>query len=136
MRAAMLLRAPATPAWIGLGLTLALAGCGPGPSAVVHSSKVELRLEEYRILPQTVIVPAGRIKLIARNTGLLTHNVAIELTHRDSTGQPVILVRTATVKPGQVSAPVKVTLARGTYTLVSTISNQSDLGMTGTLIAR
>ena len=55
-----------------------VAGCGDDPPYVPASGNVvNLRLDEYRVLPQRVTVPAGRIEIRARDTGRLTHNVVL-----------------------------------------------------------
>ena len=100
------------------------------------SRRVALSLDEYRILPQSVSVPAGRIRITAVNRGILTHNVTIELQRRDSNGHPVILADTSTIMPGATGTVVTPALRPGRYALLSTVSNQADLGMTATLVVR
>lgn len=136
MPAAMPTRAALATRWIALVLAaLALAGCGTS-TARLTSHELRLRLEEYRFVPQSVSVPPGLLKIVAYNAGALTHNVVIELHRHDSPGNAVIKAAIPTLLPGRLSVPIKVDLPPGRYTLVSTIANQADLGMTATLIVR
>jgi hypothetical protein len=55
-----------------------LAGCGDDtPYVPARGQTLRLRLDEYRILPARITVPAGRVDIVARDVGRLTHNVAI-----------------------------------------------------------
>ncbi|HST55824.1 MAG TPA: hypothetical protein VLJ42_08000 [Solirubrobacteraceae bacterium] len=115
---------------------LALGGCGETRSTHLDSRRVTLALDEFRIVPQRVSVPSGRIRILAHNRGILTHSVTVELEHRDAHGNPVILASTATVLPGASATVLTPALAPGRYALISRIANQADLGMTGTMIVR
>jgi hypothetical protein len=102
---------------------------------VVNGSVLRLRLDEFRITPPRVQVNAGRLKIIAFNTGQLTHNVKVELEHRDASGQPVVLGGTPTALPGgEVEA--KMVLTPGHYRMVDSLANHVDLGQFGTLIVK
>ncbi len=132
------MRARAVPAvrWLGLLLAgAALAGCSP-KTVTVTAHEVRLRLEEYRFVPQNVSVPPGRLKIVAYNAGSVTHNLVIEVTRGSARGGADIEAVIPTVLPGQTGTPLKVDLPPGRYTMVSTIANQADLGMTGTLTVR
>jgi hypothetical protein len=118
-----------------LAALLMLPGCGGGRPVVVNGSVLRLRLDEFRITPQLVQVPPGRLKIVAYNTGQLTHNLKIELAHRDSGGQPIVLGGTPTALPGgEVEA--KLTLKPGRYMMVDSLANHVDLGQFGTLIVK
>jgi uncharacterized cupredoxin-like copper-binding protein len=114
---------------------VAAAGCGDPAPVAVHNRTVGLRLDEYRILPKVVSAPAGSLRLIARNDGILTHNVAVETIPDDPSAQPTVLVRTRTLHPGERDIQT-VTVKPGRYRLVCTIANHDDLGQTGTLIVK
>ena len=43
---------------------------------------------KFRVLPERITVPAGRIRIVARNTGRLTHNVAVVQFDRDGGTPP------------------------------------------------
>jgi plastocyanin len=129
-----MLRAARLPGVL-LAAAVALAGCGQAAVVPVVNRTIALRLDEYRILPKRVSAPAGHLRLIARNTGILTHNVAVETIPSDPNAQPVVIVRTATLQPGARDVQ-NVTLKPGTYQLVCTLANHDDLGMTGRLIVK
>ena len=112
----------------------ALAGCGSDPPYVAAGGRtVDLRLDEYRVLPQRVTVPAGRIRIVARNTGRLTHNVAVVQFDRPlGEDEEKQYARTPTAHPGEV-VRTAVTLRPGKYRLVCTIANHDNLGQYGEL---
>jgi hypothetical protein len=114
-------------------LALAFAGCGEGEVFRTERPLLKITLDEYRIVPQNVSIRPGRTKLVVRNSGRLTHNLAIqdELPGGRFVEQPDR--RVATMQPGQTAEPIKVELTPGTYRLVCTIANHDDLGQFGTL---
>ncbi len=129
--AAALLR----PLVAALLATLLLAGCGAGQAARVTGHRLALTLDEYRILPQTVSVPAGALRITACNRGVLTHNVALQRGTLDS-DERTTLTGISTLLPGKCGSAPTTTLAPGRYLLVSTVGNQAVLGMAATLIVR
>jgi uncharacterized cupredoxin-like copper-binding protein len=108
-----------------------------GPSTVtVRGHVVAVTLDEYSIKPQRISVPAGPFELVVHNGGIITHNLTLEHERLDSNGEPVVIASSHTLLPGaavHVSVPA---LNAGRYKMTSTISNQADLGMTGTLTVR
>jgi plastocyanin len=124
---------PTLPAVAAL-LALGLAGCGADPAytpAAGHT--VNLRLDEYRVLPARITVPAGRIEIVARDTGRLTHNVAVVQFDRPlGEDEEKQYARTPTAHPGDV-VRTSVTLRPGKYRLVCTIANHDNLGQYGEL---
>ena len=109
---------------------LAAAGCGDDV-AYTHAPdrRVDVRLDEYRVLPEHIQVTAGRITLVARNTGRLTHNLVVVQFDRPlgdeeekQYGEP-----TKTLFPGQ-TASTAVNLEPGKYRLICTISNHDNVG--------
>lgn len=118
-----------------LGAAVGVGGCGDPPPVPVQNRTIGLRLDEYRILPKVVEAPPGPLKLIVRNRGILTHNVAIRTIPANPEDQPREITRTATMHPGE-RAEKEFTIAPGTYQLVCTIANHDDLGQTGTLIVK
>jgi hypothetical protein len=122
------------PALLILG-ALTLAGCGDGPSyARVPDGVLEVDLDEYRLRPENIQVPAGRIRLEATNTGRLTHNLAIESLDREEGEEPTLYGRTDTLHPGEHgSERAPIVLKPGKYRLVCTIGNHDDLGQYGEL---
>ena len=118
----------------GLAVTVALlAGCGGGSSTVVDRDRIlRLTLDEYRIVPERIEVAPGRIHIVARNVGRLTHNVVVERDGGSSGVTPQVLARTATAHAGQ-TVTMSVTLAPGKYRLACTIANHENLGQYATL---
>ena len=109
---------------------LPVGGCG---AAVAYTRapdrRVEVRLDEYRVLPEHIQVRAGRITFVAHNTGRLTHNLGVVQFKRPlgteqekQYGKP-----TKTLFPGE-SAQTTVELKPGKYRLVCTIANHDNLG--------
>lgn len=117
----------------GAAAALCLAACGPA-TVNVTGRTIRLRLDEYRVLPQKISVQAGRLELVVTDTGILTHNLEIEEATKDSSGNPIVLAHTPVLFPGQ-TVRVQAPLPPGRYVMISTLSNQAALGMTGTLTA-
>jgi uncharacterized cupredoxin-like copper-binding protein len=116
-------------------VALALGGCGDDKVFRTDRPILRITLDEYRIMPQNVEIKAGRMKLVVRNAGRLTHNLAIQVPDGPG-GKPTPIARVATMQPGQTAAPIKITLAPGEYRLACTIANHDDLGQFGTLKVR
>jgi uncharacterized cupredoxin-like copper-binding protein len=114
---------------------LTVAGCGDGPSYTSAKDGVlKVTLDEYRIRPENIEVPAGRIHLEATNHGRLTHNLAIESFDTAEGQEPTLYGRTDTLHPGQSgSEQAPITLKPGKYRLTCTIGNHDDLGQYGEL---
>jgi hypothetical protein len=110
------------------------AGCGDPEPIPVENRTIGLRLDEYRIMPQAVSAPAGRLRLIIRNRGILTHNVQVQTIPPVGAEEPAdVIARTPTVHAGERSE-VTFDIPRGRYRLVCTIGNHDDLGQTGMLV--
>ena len=120
------------PTAVLAALALGLGGCGDGRVFRTDRPILRLKLDEYRIVPQNIVVKAQRMKFDVRNTGRLTHNLAIQVPDGPG-GTPVELMRTETMQPGRRAAPIKLVLAPGEYRLVCTIANHDDLGQYATL---
>jgi len=118
--------------------TLTLTGCTEPDTFSTSRPVLQITVDEYRIVPQNISVksdPArnGRLKIIVRNTGELTHNLVIQIPPQKIRGKAVEVARVDTVHPGRTREPIKVTLKPGTYRLVCTVANHDDLGQTGEL---
>jgi uncharacterized cupredoxin-like copper-binding protein len=122
------------PALLLLGAAT-LVGCGGGPSYTHDRDGVlKINLDEYRIRPESFEVPAGRIHLLATNTGRLTHNLAIESFEHETGVEAKQYGRTDTLHPGEHgSEQAPITLRPGKYRLTCTIGNHDDLGQYGEL---
>jgi len=129
------MRRCALPLLALVATTAPLTGCGGDKPLPVRNRTIGLKLDEYRIRPQYVSAPAGELRLIVRNRGILTHNVAVETIPKDPSATAKVLGRTATVHPGQ-RAETRIFLRPGRYRLVDTIQNHSYLGEFGTLVVK
>ena len=118
-----------------LGALVSLLGvCACGSHVViVNSSEVRLRLDEFRITPQTVQVHAGRVKIAAFNVGVETHDLEVQADYLRQDGSPIAYNKPTVLQPGQ-SVTFKLTLRPGRYKLIDTVANHADLGDYGTLI--
>lgn len=116
--------------------SLVLAGCGTSTTVRTTSHELGITLTEYRITPQTASVPAGRLRLVAQNRGILTHNVELERGSLDSGEERSVLAVIHTLLPGARGAIVTAPLKPGDYLLVSAVGDQTTLGMAATLIVR
>jgi len=115
---------------------LALGGCGEGDLLRTERPIMRITLDEYRIVPQNISVRPGRIKVVVRNTGRLTHNLVIQRPPLEVGDKPeeILGARVKSMQPGEGAQPIKVTLAPGSYRLVCTIANHDDLGQYGELV--
>ena len=125
-----------------IGAVAVLGGCSGEPAAVSDKDAIlRLTLSEYRIKPQNIEVRATsdyqRVVVIATNDGRLTHNVVIEPEDAgDAQGVATDRVdpplKTTTAQPGQ-TVREQVYLRPGKYRVLSSIANQQNLGMYGSL---
>ena len=122
------------PALLVLGAAL-LTACGGDPSYVRPKDAVlRVTLDEYRIRPENFVVHAGRIRLVATDTGRLTHNLVIESIEHEVGAEPHIYGRTPTLHPGQTGHERRrIILKPGKYRLTCSIANHDDLGQYGEL---
>ncbi len=123
------------PAAVLAVLALVLGGCGDDRVFRTDRPILRIKLDEYRVVPQNIVVKAGRMKFDVRNEGRLTHNLAIQIP-KGADGKPVELERTETTQPGRRALPIKLTLTPGEYRLVCTIANHDDLGQFGTMTVK
>src|SRR4051794_31260645 len=117
-------------------LSVALAGCGGEKTVHVRGDVVRLRLEEYRMVPQRMRVDGPHVRIVARDDGILTHNVKVfSTTKTDAEGKPIQIGQgTPTAHPGETVSSKVLSLAPGRYRLACSIANHDDLGLHGTLI--
>ena len=107
-----------------------LAGCGgAGPTVQVRDQRAEIVLDDFLIKPQNLRAQAGELTFAVTNEGRLGHNLRVR---GGSEGEQVI---TTTLLSGK-AATKTVTLAPGTYTMLCTVANHEQLGMTGRLVVR
>jgi len=106
---------------------LAGVGAGCGHTAVVGPHRaLHVTLSEYRINPQSVHAPAGRLDIFVRNYGRRTHNLVLTLDGQAEAS-------TKPLWPGGTQQ-LAVWLAPGTYQMSSTILDDEALGEYGTLV--
>jgi plastocyanin len=124
------------PAVILFASAAAVAGgCGGDDLVVDRDAVLHLKLDEYRIRPGRIAVRPGRIRIVARNEGVLTHNVVVQVPAESEVQKPRQLARTDTAHPGQ-TVTAAVVLEPGTYRLACTIGNHVNLGQFATLEVR
>jgi uncharacterized cupredoxin-like copper-binding protein len=114
---------------------VALGGCGGSGTVIDRDGELHLTLDEYRIVPDQIEVRAGRVHIVARDVGVLTHNVVVKSYADTEDANQAVYGRTATAHPGQ-TVTATVTLKPGKYRLACTISNHENLGQFGTLYVR
>ena len=115
-----------------LGVLAALVATGCGDEIAYTRApdrRVDVRLDEYRVLPEHIQVTAGRVTITAHNTGRLTHNLVVVQFSRPlgdeeehQYGQP-----TKTLFPGETGSTT-IGLKPGKYRLICTIGNHDNLG--------
>jgi hypothetical protein len=111
----------------GIG-ALALAWVASGCAHVTHAGSdgtLRIALTEYRVSPRAASTPPGRLKIIVRNFGRLSHNLVVS-RHGKTAGS------TQPIAPG-ASATLHLTLSPGTYTMASKLLSDQALGQYGTL---
>lgn len=117
---------------VALMTALILPGLGGREQVRSERPQVEFVADEYSITPSNLSVRPGRIKLVMRNQGRLTHNVRVQRIPDDEE-RGKVLGGTPTAQPGQ-RVERKLRLERGVYRLTCTIGNHDDLGSHGTLV--
>ena len=115
--------------------TCLLAGCGGGDDdekgsrtqTVPAGKVVRVVAREYSFDPKNVVITGGggRVKLTLANKGSLAHNLKVQQGDRDLGGTP-------TFQGGRTESGT-VELDPGSYTMICTVGNHAELGMTGKL---
>jgi plastocyanin len=114
-----------------------LAGCGEDDPVRIEGRTLEVRLEEFKITPEDVSVAPGRLRIVARNVGRLTHNLkVVKEDEEDREAPPTELGGTGTAQPGETATFTFQALQPGEYRMVCTITNHDDLGQYGELYVR
>ena len=112
------------PLIVAAALAAALAGAAFA-GVVAHSSAtaktINVTEKEFHISLSPKKGAVGPVKFVIKNTGKLTHALAIS-------GPGVKLKKTALIKPGK-SATLAVTLKSGTYTLWCPVPGHAAQGM-------
>jgi hypothetical protein len=106
------------------------AGCGEPDPVAVDATPLRLTLSEYRVAPQAVRVPAGRVEILVRNGGATVHRLRIRSEDRART-----LASSPPLPPGG-SARLVVELPPGSYVDTCAVERHDTLGEHGTIVAR
>jgi plastocyanin len=124
------------PTLVALALACAALGaCGGQDPVTIETRTLQVKLDEYRIMPQNANVRPGVLRIQATNVGRLTHNLkVVRLNRSDRELPPDELGGTPTAQPGDTVTFTFRHLKPGTYRMVCTISNHDDLGQYGDLV--
>jgi iron uptake system component EfeO len=109
---------------------LAVPGCGEPDAVAVDGAPLRLTLSEYRVEPQAVRVPAGRVEVVVRNAGTMVHRLQIRTEDRSRA-----LATSPPIRPGQWATMV-VDLPPGEYVTTCPLDRHHTLGEHGALHAR
>jgi plastocyanin len=112
-------------------ITLVLAGCGDSEPPSPPPGTIAMR--EYEFVPKHATVDRGDTITVA-NQGKIAHNLVVE-KRTDPLGKVEKLIGTDTFLGGR-SESLRVDLPPGSYTIVSSVPGQRQLGMYGTLTVR
>ena len=132
MARAMPLRLAALAAVAAL---VALPGCGEDDPVAIEGRELQLRLDEFRIIPEDVKVAPGRLRVVATNVGRLTHNLKVVQENEEDREAPDIEIGgTGTAQPGETVTFTFENLAEGEYRMACTLANHDHLGQYGELV--
>jgi hypothetical protein len=113
--------------------------CGDGEpfTRAEGDGRVAMTLDEFRLDPQRVFSPTGRVRIVATNRGRLTHNIAIveDVEEVATEDEPLEYARSRTAHPGE-TVVARATLRPGRYRLLCTLANHDNLGQYGLLVVR
>jgi hypothetical protein len=101
-----------------------LGGCGTTHHARSHGT-LDVSVNEWRVTPESVDAAAGSMLIVVHNNGRLAHNLV--LSH-----DGVRVAATPPIMPGQ-SADMSAPIAKGSYTLYSSMLDDQATGVYGTL---
>jgi plastocyanin len=107
-----------------LAVAAALGACA-GATRIGPSRSVTVSLSEYRLRPNALQVSPGRLQIVVRNLGSVTHDLVVARGN-------IWMAVTRPLFPGQ-SQTLTLTLARGRYTMFSSLLSDQALGVYGTV---
>jgi hypothetical protein len=117
-------------ALIAAAVAVLATGCGGATRYTrAQGGRVEVALDEYRVVPQYIQVRPGRVTIVAHDEGRLTHNLEVVAFRRPLTGRPERRFgrRIRTLFPGG-SDSTTIRLKPGKYRLICTLANHDRLG--------
>lgn len=100
---------------------LGLAACSKGASG--GGPEVAVTMEEWKITPAEVKIPAGGATLVISNKGTQPHDLGVE-------GQKVA----SQLLQANKTEKLAINLPKGTYNLVCTVAGHKESGMVAKLI--
>ncbi len=107
-----------------------ISGCGePARTNSDDGRKLTITMVDYRYQPQNLQTKAGKVRLTLFNRGRQNHNLKLV----SSKGR--IPLKVPVVKPGERTV-VESNLEPGRYRMYSTIGNQKQLGMYGSIVVQ
>jgi plastocyanin len=106
-------------------LVILLATVACSHTVEARRGGIRILVTEFRLVPQSIRVPAGQLTIFVRNYGRLTHNLSVTRGMRTAGS-------TQPIRPGR-AAQLTVTLVPGKYFMSSTILSDRDLGIYGTI---
>ncbi|HMJ01881.1 MAG TPA: cupredoxin domain-containing protein [Conexibacter sp.] len=106
------------------------SACGEPDVVAVERPTLRLTLSEYRVAPQAVRVPAGRVELVVRNAGTMVHRLQIRTQDRSRA-----LATSPPLRPGE-TARLVLELPPGEYVDTCPLDRHDTLGEHGTIVAR
>ena len=109
---------------------------GAAPTAVASdqtgggtTTEIKGTLAEWSLTLSQQEAPAGKIRFIVTNQGMMAHNFSIT----DSSGE---LARTPTFASSEGAQTLEVTLAPGTYTIICSLPGHAARGQKATLVVK
>lgn len=117
-------------------LYLVMLRGGQDATVRIDGNRIDVELSEFMLTPQSVSIPRGNIAVYATNKGAQVHNLQLETIVQRSTDEKArLLLAIPAMQPGETKGG-NVTLPPGKYRWRSSIANDDDLGMYGTVEVR
>jgi hypothetical protein len=128
--------------WVLVGLVAATlvvllvqAGCNTGPERRIRGGEARLELREYTIEPRNLVMRAGPLVIVGKNTGRLVHSLRI-VSDDDKRGNRRARFASSEpppLRPGESRPLLRTCLAPGEYRIISGQPGEEDLGMVADL---
>jgi hypothetical protein len=115
-------------ALVAVALVVLGARGADGGTARADDGRIEIALDDFRFRPQSIRASRGRLTIVLRNRGRLSHGFRLRKGGRLWIEQP-------SLRPGE-TATVARRLEPGGYRMFDPLSNYEELGMYGSLVVR